>query len=86
MDANGALDLATSAKQVAQGQMRLHRFGVDLQHLDKDFNRLVGLFVQQEIQALEIGRRQIEVFPRLALMVEPGDIPPRRGRQGQKQP
>src|SRR3546814_10555819 len=52
---NSALDLAATAKQTAQSKVQLGCFGIKLGHFDERINGPVGLFVQQEIQALEIG-------------------------------
>jgi hypothetical protein len=52
--ADRAVDLALTAEQVSQGKMQVNGLWIDLDDLDKRFDRLVGLLVQQEIQAPEI--------------------------------
>src|SRR5512145_133326 len=58
MHADRAVVLAAAAEETPEREMQLHGFGVDLDHLDEGFDRLVGLLVQQEVQALEIRARQ----------------------------
>src|SRR5688572_30094750 len=56
--ADRAVVLAAAAEQAAEREMQLDGFRVDLHHLDERLDRLVGLLVQQEVQALEVRARQ----------------------------
>jgi hypothetical protein len=56
--ADGAVVLAAPAEQAAEREVQLDRLRVDLDHLDEGLDRLVGLLVQQEVEALEVGARQ----------------------------
>ena len=80
------LDLAAPAEQVAQGEMGFDRARI-LRHLDKHLDGLVRLFVQLEIEPLEVGRRQIAggIVP-MACLVEARDPPAGGGGHGQQQP
>src|SRR3954466_1310091 len=50
--------LPAPAEQAAEREVQLDRLGVDLHHLDERLDRLVGLLVQQEVEALEVRARQ----------------------------
>ena len=56
--ADRAVVLAAAAEQAAEREMQVDGLGVDLDHLDEGLDRLVGLLVQQEVEALEIRARQ----------------------------
>src|SRR5436190_17614536 len=56
--ADCAVILAAPAKETAEGEVQLDRLGIDLHHFDERLDRLVGLLVQQEVEALEIRARQ----------------------------
>ena len=56
--ADRALGFAAAAKQAAQREVQLDRLRIDLDHFDEGLDRLVRLFVEQEIEPLEIGARQ----------------------------
>src|SRR5690606_36878298 len=58
------VDLAASAEEMPEREMRLERLVIDLRKLDEELERLVGLAVQDEVQAAEIvgvdaGRRGV---------------------------
>src|SRR5690606_2371446 len=55
VDANGAVGLSPPAEQVAECEMQLDRFRIDAHDVDERVDRLVGLLVEQEVQAAEIG-------------------------------
>ena len=55
--ADRALVLAAAAEEAPEREVQLDRLRVDLHHLDERLDRLVGLLVQQEVQALEVGLR-----------------------------
>ena len=54
VDPNCAIDLPPAPKQITKGKVRLNRFVVNSHHFEEMFECLVGLFVQQEVQALQI--------------------------------
>jgi hypothetical protein len=58
MDADGAVGFAAAAKQAAQREMQLDGLRIDARRFDEGLDGLVGLLVEQEVQALEIGARQ----------------------------
>ncbi len=55
---NRALDFALAPKEASQSQVQLNRFRLDLDDFVERLDRLVGLLVEQEVEALEIGARQ----------------------------
>ena len=57
VNANGTIHLAAASKQVAQGEMRLDRLGLDFEDLEKHLDRLVGPVVEQVVEAAEVIRR-----------------------------
>ena len=88
MHADRALDLAAPAEQAAQREMQLDRLRIDLHHLDEGLDRLVGLLVQQEVEALEIRHRQRARFGHELLDVDARGEPAEREeqRQGEQPP
>src|SRR5688572_7455122 len=56
--ADRAVDLAAAAEEAAERELQLDRLRVLLGHLQERLDRLVGLLVQQEIEAPEVRRRQ----------------------------
>src|SRR2546428_12240670 len=68
--ANRPLGLAAAAEQAPQGEVQLDRLRIDLDPLDKGLDRLVGLLVQQKIEALEIRARQLPRFREQLLDVD----------------
>jgi hypothetical protein len=56
--ADRAVVLAAPAKQAAQREMQLDRLRIDLDHLDEGLDRLVGLLVEEEVEALEVRTRK----------------------------
>ena len=65
-----AVDLALPAKQVAEREVQVDRLRIDLDDLDERFDGLVGLLVEQEIQAAKIRQRQRPRFPQQMLDVD----------------
>ena len=59
--AHRALELAAAAEQVAQREVQLGGVGVVLHGLDEGVDGLVLLFVEQQVQALEVGPRRVAV-------------------------
>ena len=58
MHANGTFGLATTTEQTAQCKMQFDGMRVDLDGIDKGLDGAIRLFVEQEIEALEIRTRQ----------------------------
>ena len=56
--ADRALGLALAAEQRAQREVQVDRLRIDLDDFDERFDRLVGLLVQQEVEAAKIGQGQ----------------------------
>ena len=52
---DGAIGFAASTEQIAQREVQLDRFRVQPHHVDERVDRLVGLLVEQEVQAAEGG-------------------------------
>jgi len=71
--ADGAVVLAAAAEQAAEREMQFDRLRVDLDHLDERLDRLVGLLVEEEVEALEVRARQ-----RARLLQQMADVDPRR--------
>ena len=63
--AHRALVFAAAAKQVAEREVQVGGVGVLLHGLDEGVDRLVLLFVEQQVQALEVG------LGRIALLAPP---------------
>src|SRR3989304_3407890 len=68
--ANGAFGLAAPPEKAAEGKMQFDRFRIDADDLDESLDRLVGLLVEQKIEALEIGARQIAGLRKQGIFVE----------------
>ncbi|MNJ80193.1 hypothetical protein D3C77_784840 [compost metagenome] len=62
MDPHGAVVFAAAAKQVAQRKVQFGRIGVVLHGLDEGIDGLVQLFVEQKVQALEVGLGSAAAF------------------------
>ena len=62
MHPNRALKLAAASKQIAQRKVQLGGVRVVLNSFNKSVNGLVLLFIEQKIQALEIGFGRLAVF------------------------
>src|SRR5437764_4928281 len=56
--ADRAVVLAAPAKETAEREVQLDRLRIDLHHLDERLDRLVGLLVEEKVEALEVGARQ----------------------------
>ncbi len=83
-----AFEFAAAAKQVAEREVKLRRVGVALHRLDEGVDRLVVLFVEQQVQALEVGLRRLLLGAlQLAEVEARGDPSQRKGhRQADQQP
>jgi hypothetical protein len=85
---HGALVFAAAAEQVAQREVQLGRVRVVLHRLDEGIDRLVLLFVQQEVQAAEVGLGREPVLDAQLAQVEARGEPAQAecDRQSPKQP
>ena len=81
MDANRPVCLTAATKQIAQSEVQLDGFGVELDHVDEGIDRLVGLFVEQKVQALEIGIGQVRRFTNLRPGIDARSEPSKRKKQ-----
>ena len=71
VQANGAIKLSATAKEVAEGMVQLNRLRIQAHDLDEKINRLVGLHgivAQQKRQAL--GVVLVNAFRRLLVLFE----------------
>ena len=83
--ADRAIDLALAAKQAAQRKVQVDRLRIDLDHFDERFDRLVGLLVEQEVQAAEIRQRQRTRFAQQVLDVDARREPAQTEEQRERQ-
>ena len=87
MHADGAVCFTTSAKQAAKREMQLDRLRIDTHRLDELVDSLVGLLVQQEVEAIQIGPGQGSGFVNDLPDVDTGCEPAQRKEERQrKQP
>ncbi len=87
MHANRAVGLTAAAEQITQREVQLNRFRVELDDFDKRIDRLVGLLIEQEIQAAEVRTRQVGAFRQQRLEVVACGHPAERKSDGDdKQP
>src|SRR3546814_4822388 len=76
VQADRAVDLATPAEKMPQRNLGLEGVLVQLRDVQEQLDRLVGLFVEQVVQAAEIGRRQpADLGVAVALAAAPADDP-----------
>src|SRR5712691_5493335 len=83
--ADRPLGLPAPAKQAPQRKMQLDGFRIDLDHLDERLDRLVGLLVEQEIEALEVRARQLPRFRQQLLDVDARGEPAQPEEQGKSE-
>src|SRR6266536_235832 len=83
--ADRPLGLPAPAKQAPQREMQLDGLRIDLDHLDERLDRLVGLLVEKEVQALEVGARQLPRFRQQLLDVEARGEPAQPEEQGESE-
>src|SRR3546814_9931194 len=80
------VDLATPAEKMPQRNLGLEGVLVQLRDVQEQLDRLVGLFVEQVVQAAEIGRRQpADLGVAVALAAAPADDPAAERGHGQQQ-
>ena len=84
MDADRPIHLPPPPEEAPQGQLHLGGLAVHLRQLDEDIDRLVGLVVEQVIEATEIGRVW-RAAPARPLGTAQGRPPAGGGGQGQEQ-
>ena len=81
MHPDRAFDFALSAEEAAKRKVQVDGLRIDLDDFDERFDRLVGLLVQQEIQAAEIRQRQRARLTQQMLDVDACGYPPEREKQ-----
>jgi hypothetical protein len=81
MDANRPVGLATTAKQIAEGEVKFDGFRIELDHVNEGIDRLVRLLVEQKIQALEIGIGQMSRLTNLRPGIDARCEPAQRKKQ-----
>jgi hypothetical protein len=54
VNTNGTVYLSSSPKQIAESEMGFYRFVIDANHFKKVFQSLICLFVQEEVEALQV--------------------------------
>src|SRR5690349_19112950 len=82
MNTDGAVGLAAPAKQIAEREMQLDRFRVQLDDFDKRIDGLIRLLVQQKIEAAKIRPRQVGALGKQRLQVVACRDPAERERHG----
>ena len=70
MHADRALDFAAPAEQAAQSEVQLDCLRIDLDHLDERFDGLVGLLIDEEVEAAEVRGRQRARFGQQLLDID----------------
>ena len=86
VQADRAVDLAAAAEQMAERDLRLEGFLVELRDVQEQLDRLVRLLVEQVVQAAEIGRRQVaDLALAMQLAAASTDDPAREGGQREQQ-
>src|SRR6266568_3699345 len=83
--ADRPLGLPAPAKQAPQRKMQLDGLRIDLDHLYERLDRLVGLLVEKEVQALEVGARQLPRFRQQLLDVDARGEPAQPEEQGKSE-
>ena len=82
MHTDGAFRLPTTAEQIAQGKMQVSRFRIQLHNFNESINRLVRLFIQQEVQPLEIPFWQAARFRQQLFDIDTGSNPSKTKENG----
>ena len=81
--AHGAVVVTPAAKQVAQREVQFGGVGVALHGFDEGVDGLVLLFVQQVVQAAEIGLGRLSALHAPLAQIQAGSAPAKRKGQGQ---
>src|SRR6185436_1600499 len=83
-----ALELAAPAEQVAEREVQLGGVGIALHRLDESVDRLVGLFVEQQVQAVEVRLRglALRALPLTDVQARRDPAERERDRQTDQQP
>jgi len=82
MHADRAIRFAAPTEQIAQCEMQFDRFGIEFDHFDERVDCLIGLLIEQEIQAAEIRTRQVCALGQQRLEVVARSHPAERKRDG----
>jgi uncharacterized protein YhaN len=78
VQADRAIDFTAATEQMAQRDLRLERVLVELGDAQEDFDRLVGLLVEQVVQAAEVrGRQAADLRVAMAFATATTDAPNR---------
>ena len=85
VDANRTVDFAATAEQAAEREMRFDGLVVDPNHLQEVLQGLIGLFVEQEVQAFQIVDIERLWCLNFVTLAETAQRPAQR-RQQQEQP
>ena len=89
VQADRAIDFAAAAEQMAERDLGLEGVLVEFRDAQEHLDRLVGLLVEQVVEAAEIRRRQpADLAVAMAFAAAPADQPAggRRDRQQQEEP
>src|SRR5690606_24712628 len=86
--ADGALVLAAAAEQIAQREVQVGGVRVMLYRFDEGIDGLVLLFIEQQVQALEVGLGRSAVLAAQLPQVHARGAPAQQKgkRKGQQQP
>ncbi len=60
---DGAFHFAAATEQAAQREVQFGGLGIELGHFDESIDGAIGLLIEQEVQAPEIGIGQAAGFP-----------------------
>ena len=86
VQADGAVDLAAAPEQVPERDLGFEGFLVQFGDVQEQLDRLVGLFVQQVVEAAEIRRGELaDLAVAVALAAATTDHPSHHRRCGQQQ-
>jgi len=76
MQADGAINFAAAAEQVAEGELGFKGVFVEFGDVQEQFDGFVGLFAQEVIEATEIGGWKLaDLVAAVALTAAPADDP-----------
>src|SRR5690606_8939611 len=88
VDAGSAVEFAALAEQARQAKVGIDGVGVDVEAADKNVDRLVGLFVEQEVEAAHVvvGETGQAITMALASAQSAHGVADRYGDEKQGQP
>ena len=85
MNSYGSIDLTTTTKQAAERKMRFDSLVINTDHLQKMFERLVGLLIEQKVKPLQVIDVERRCRFRFITLTKTAQRPP-GDRQQDKQP